>query len=167
VPAERKLSDDDVKRIRRRAGRGESLTALARELEVNRKTLRRRIDALNREEAEQAEEFAARRRWREAARERRKLLDRERGPMPKRPPGRPKREAPTDEPHREEGDYSLTKDSPSQALFEWLNRRKNLSGRAFAEARGLVRMRNSDGTVSGWFERAEVDAMLEDGWYLA
>lgn len=50
---------------------------------------------------------------------------------------------------------------------EWLDAPKNLSGRAAAEARGLVRVRNADGTVCAWRERAELEALLEDGWLLA
>jgi hypothetical protein len=50
---------------------------------------------------------------------------------------------------------------------EWLDTPKNLPGRAAAEARGLVRVRNPDGTVCTWRERAELDALLEDGWLLA
>ena len=49
----------------------------------------------------------------------------------------------------------------------WLDTPKNLCGRAAAEAGGLVRVRNADGTVCAWRERAELDALLEDGWPLA
>lgn len=48
---------------------------------------------------------------------------------------------------------------------EWLDTPKNLSGRAAAEARGLVRVRNAEGAVRRWVEAA--DALLEDGWLLA
>ena len=50
---------------------------------------------------------------------------------------------------------------------EWLDTPKNLSGRAAAEARGFVRVRNADGTVCVWRERAELDGLLEEGWLLA
>lgn len=168
MPAERKLSDDDVKQIRRRVSRGESITDLAREFGVNRKTIRRRIDALKQEEAEEAERLAAPRRRRQAAGERRKLLERERGPSPKRGPGRPKRDPPSDDPGREAGmGVHATYSSRRDPRLDWLDRRKNLSGRAFAEARGLVRLRNPDGTIEAWFERAQVDDLLDEGWTLA
>jgi hypothetical protein len=41
---------------------------------------------------------------------------------------------------------------PNQA---WLDTRKNLSGRALAEANDLVRLGNPEGTLSGWVEAAE------------
>jgi hypothetical protein len=49
----------------------------------------------------------------------------------------------------------------------WLDTRKNLSGRALAEASGLVYVRNPKGTVRKWCERSEIDALLEAGWLLA
>jgi hypothetical protein len=131
---------------------------------VNRKTLRRRIDALNQEEVEQAERTAATRRRRQATRERRKLLEREGGPPPKRPAGRPRRDATGEE----IGVKTRPADPPRRDPYlDWLNRPKNLSNRALSEARGLVRLRNPEGTIEGWFEREKVDAMLEDGWCLA
>ncbi len=48
----------------------------------------------------------------------------------------------------------------------WLDARKNLSGRALAEATGLVRVRSPDGTVCTWRERAELEALLEEGCFL-
>jgi len=47
---------------------------------------------------------------------------------------------------------------------EWLDTPKNLSGRAAAEARGLVRVRNPDGTVTRWVKAADAPALLEEGW---
>ncbi|HEY8778706.1 MAG TPA: hypothetical protein VIL93_02860 [Solirubrobacterales bacterium] len=45
MPARAKLTDEQVKRIRRRVRAGECLTDLAPEYDVNRKTIRRRLDA--------------------------------------------------------------------------------------------------------------------------
>jgi hypothetical protein len=160
VPAKLKLRDDQVKRIRRRVRAGERVIDLADEFGVNRKTIRRRLDALERAERERAERIAAKRLRSQAARERRKLLARERvAGLPARdgrnaasgsqPDGRP-RKARVHEP-----------------LHEWLDTPKNLSGRALAEARGLVRVRNPEGTVRKWCERSEVDPLLEAGWRLA
>ena len=42
-----------------------------------------------------------------------------------------------------------------------------LTGRAFAEARGLVRLRSPDGSRCKWHERAEVEALIDAGWRLA
>ena len=72
-----KLSDRDVKRIRRRVHAGEHLTDLAREFGVNRKTIRRRLDALERAEADGAGRLAAKRVGRQAAQEKLKLRERE------------------------------------------------------------------------------------------
>ena len=75
APAARKLTDQQVKTIRRRNNKGEHLTALALAYEVNRKTLRRRLDALAHAEAERAQRIAATRRGRQAAAERQTLTD--------------------------------------------------------------------------------------------
>ena len=56
---------------------GERQTDLADEFGVDRKTIRRRLDALERADTERAERIAAKRLRNQAARERRKLLDRE------------------------------------------------------------------------------------------
>jgi len=37
-------------------------------------------------------------------------------------------------------------------------------GRALAEASGLVRLRNPDGTVTRWVKAADAPALLEEGW---
>ena len=47
----------------------------------------------------------------------------------------------------------------------WLDRPKNLSGRALSEAIGLVRLRHPDGSSRRYVERADVEARLE-GWLL-
>ena len=78
VAAPAKLTDADVKQIRRRVRRGEHQTVLAAEYGVNRKTIRRRLDALDDAEREQAERTAKKRLHRQAAREKRKLLERQR-----------------------------------------------------------------------------------------
>ena len=69
----RKLTDQQVKTIRRRSTKGEHLTVLAVEYDVNRKTLRRRLDALAQAEAKRAERIAATRLGTQAAAERQKL----------------------------------------------------------------------------------------------
>jgi len=77
VAPQPKLSDAEVKQIRRRVRAGAHQTDLAREYGVNRKTIWRRIAELERVEAERAERLAAKRlRW-QARRERQKLRDRE------------------------------------------------------------------------------------------
>jgi hypothetical protein len=45
VPAKAKLSEEQVKKIRRRVRAGEHQTELAAEYGVDRKTIRRRLDA--------------------------------------------------------------------------------------------------------------------------
>jgi hypothetical protein len=54
MPAKAKLSDAQVKKIRRRVRAGASRTELAAEYGVNRKTIWRRLDALELAEAERA-----------------------------------------------------------------------------------------------------------------
>jgi len=49
---------------------------------------------------------------------------------------------------------------------EWLDTPKSLSGYALAEARGLVRLRNPEGTVRTRCERSEIGALFEAGWRL-
>jgi hypothetical protein len=61
VPAKAKLSEEQVKTIRRRVRAGARLTDLALEYGVDRKTIRRRLDALERAERERAQQRAARR----------------------------------------------------------------------------------------------------------
>jgi len=51
--------------------------------------------------------------------------------------------------------------------LDWLDRPKNLSGRARANASGRVRVRNADGTVKQWVELSQVDGLFERGWTLA
>jgi len=61
MPGRAKLTDEQVKRIRRRVRAGERLTDLAPEYDVNRKTIRRRLDAAARADAERARRTAAKR----------------------------------------------------------------------------------------------------------
>jgi hypothetical protein len=61
VPAKAKLSEQQVKKIRRRECAGEHLTKIAAEYDVDRKSIRRRLDALERAERERAQQRAARR----------------------------------------------------------------------------------------------------------
>jgi transposase len=82
VAAPAKLTDAAVKQIRRRMGKGEYQTDLAKEFGVNRKTIRRRVDALERAQAELDARRADNRVRRQAAREKRKLLERERERAP-------------------------------------------------------------------------------------
>jgi hypothetical protein len=153
VAARTKLTDADVKRIRRRIRRGERQTALAAEFDVNRKTIRRRLDALERAEREQAERLAKKRLRRQVVHERRKLLEREQAAGhavaagDAKPDGRASASRQRSDPYR-----------------DWLDRPKNLSGRALAEANGLVRLaRGGDRT---WVERSQVEAYFEAGWVL-
>jgi hypothetical protein len=60
MPARKKLSEAQVKKIRRRLRAGARLSALAEQEGVNRKTVRRRLDALELAEAERARGTAAR-----------------------------------------------------------------------------------------------------------
>jgi hypothetical protein len=155
VAAPAKLTEADVKRIRQRVRTGEHQTALADEFGVSRKTIRRRLDALELAETEQAERIAKRRLRRQAAREKRKLLDSEQSSS-----------LPSPIEHRTLSTRPGRRARVPDPYFEWLDRRKNLSGRALADARGLVRVRNFDDTRRVWVERADVDALLDDGWLL-
>lgn len=155
MAAPAKLTEADVKRIRRRVLAGEHQTVLADEFGVSRKTIRRRLDALELAATERAERIAERRLRRQVARERRKLLNREQSSSLPSPIEHPTPSARPGQRARVPDPYS-----------EWLDRRKNLSGRALADARGLVRVRNSDDTRRVWVERADVDALLDDGWLL-
>ncbi len=49
---------------------------------------------------------------------------------------------------------------------EWLERPKNLSGRALSEASGFVRVRLPDGSIRKAAEREDVEALLDAGWLL-
>ncbi len=148
-----KLTDEQVKKIRRRFQRGEQLTTLAAEHQVDRKTLRRRIDALEQEEAERAERIAAGRLAKQAAAERRKLkamlrVDPSQGATPAEAnPRQPHEPAPRRDPYH-----------------EWLDTPKNLSGAALTRAYGLVRVRNPAGTVRQFVEESKVGELLDQGW---
>lgn len=157
MAARPKLSDADVKRIRRRVRAGAHRTDLADEYGVNRKTIWRRLAELERAEKEHAERLAAKRlRW-QAKRERRKLHEREQGGglSALTQYGRPRGSPPARQQTRRR--------DPHHA---WLDRPKNLSGRALSEASGLVRVRKPDGTIRKWVERSEVEAMFDAGWVL-
>jgi hypothetical protein len=160
VAPQPKLSAADVKQIRRRVRAGAHQTDLAREYGVNRKTIRRRLAALERLEAEHAERLAAKRlRW-QARRERQKLRDREH----ERSPETERHEA--DPPRRAR--RSLSKQGRvSDPYLVWLDQRKNLSGRALSEASGLIHIESADGSRRVWVERAEVEGMLDAGWLLS
>jgi len=155
MAATAKLTDKDVKRIRRRVRAGEHQTDLAHEFGVSRKTIRRRLDTLEHAEIERAERLAAKRLRRQAAREKRKLLERE---------GDSGLPLPIEHHRRNEGAEQRAR--VPDHFHQWLDTRKNLSSRALAEAKGLVRVRNEDTTLRVWVERSEVDALLDDGWRL-
>ena len=155
MAARRKLSDADVKRIRRRVRAGEYQTEIAPEYGVDRKTIGRRLGALERAESERAERLAEKRHRRQAAREKRKLLQRER-----------EAGAPAVEPSRSSGRPPQQRTSVRNPKHEWLARRKNLSGHALSEASGLVRVRLPDGSIRKWVERETVEAVLDAGWLL-
>jgi hypothetical protein len=88
MSARKKLSEAEVKKIRRRLRAGAHLGALAEQAGVNRKTVRRRLDALELAEAERARSKAARQA------NRRKSLPGPGSPSPERAPARrPKRPA--------------------------------------------------------------------------
>jgi hypothetical protein len=154
VAAPAKLTDADVKQIRRRVRRGEHQTELAADFGVNRKTIRRRLDALDSAEREQAERTAKRRLDRQAAREKRMLLERPRAlakslaAKDSEPSVRP----------------SVRSVRPRDPFYGWLDRPKNLSGRALAEANGFVRL--ARGAERRWVERSDVDVYFDAGWML-
>jgi hypothetical protein len=145
VPAPQKLTYADVKLIRRRARRGARITDLAAEYGVDRKTVRRRLDAHAQAEAAEAQP----RLRRQAAAERRKLAEREQ-----------RAAAPAAVQDRWIGGREMT-------YSDWLARPKSLTGRALSEANGLVRLRSPDGRICGWRERHQVDELLDVGWTLA
>jgi len=151
-----KLTDRDVKRIRRRVRAGEHITDLAEEYGVDRKTIRRRLDALEHAEAERAERVAQKRLLQQAAREKRKLVEREHhaGVVP------------SIEMAHSSGRSSRKRKRVSDPHVAWLDRPKNLSGSALSEAAGLVRLRLPDGSSRRWVERADVEALLDEGWLL-
>jgi hypothetical protein len=162
VPAKAKLTDEQVKRIARRVRAGERQTDLADEFDVNRKTLRRRLDARERAQTERAQQLAAKRLQRQAARERRTLRERERAA---RLAARNRENtASASQPGQRPAPQTV---SPRDPYHVWLDTPKNLSGRALAEAQGRVRVRNPEGTIHTWRERSEIDALLEAGWQLA
>lgn len=158
MPAKLKLTDEQIKKIRRRVRAGEPQTDLADEFGVNRKTIRRRLDELERAETERTARIAEKRLRRQAVREKRKLLQRESNARVSSP----------DEPGS-----SISSDRPSQhrapvrdPYFDWLDRPKSLSGRALAEASGLVRIRMPDASIRKAVERNDVEAFLDEGWLL-
>jgi hypothetical protein len=154
MAAPAKLSDSDVKKIRRRVRAGEQQVLLAAEYGVNRKTIRRRLDELERAEREKAEHLAKKRLQRQAAREKRKLLERE-------------QDAGAFAPEPIQAAASLEVRKPrTNPYYEWLDSPKNLSGRALSEALGFVRVRNAAGNIRKGVERSEVEALLDAGWLL-
>jgi DNA-directed RNA polymerase subunit N (RpoN/RPB10) len=156
VAAPLKLTDADVRRIRRRIRAGEHQTELADEFGVNRKTIRRRLAELERAEKEYAERVAEKRLRRQAAREKRKLFERESAADV----------MPEIELRRSSNRRSPQRAPEGAAHLEWLDRPKNLSGRALSEASGFVRVRSPDGSIRKGVEREEVESLLDAGWLL-
>ena len=155
MAAKRKLADQQLKTIRRRFNKGEYLGALALAYGVNRKTLRRRLDALAQAEVERAQRIVAKRLGRQTAAEGQKLTSNPRDRVPcagrRRAAGR-----------------SLAAQQPARTRDprrDWLERPTNLSGRA--NASGLVRVGNPDGSVRQSVERSQLDGLLAQGWTLA
>jgi predicted DNA-binding transcriptional regulator YafY len=151
-----KLTDADVKKIRRRLRAGEHQTELAEEFGVNRKTIRRRLDELEAAEVAVAARIDANRLRRQVAREKRRLLERDQaaGLIPAAEASASRRRPPS----RRMG--------TADPYLEWLDRPKNLTWREAAAARGLTRMRNADSTVHKWVEREDVEARIDAGWVL-
>ena len=151
-----KLSETDVKTIRRRARAGARICDLAAEYKVNRKTITRRLASLDERERQREAVRAAKRLARQVRRERRKLhardqlassVQRERGAV---------------EPTGPAGSLLL---ATTTDFLEWLDRPKNLSARA-AFAHGLIRVLSPDGRTRRSVEREDADALIQDGWVL-
>jgi DNA-binding transcriptional regulator YhcF (GntR family) len=152
VPAPRKLTDANVADIRRRVEAGEQLSALADEFGVNRKTIRRHLNALESAEREKNERIATKRLRRQIAAQQRKLKQRDEQLA--------NSTVEVAKPVRRE------RTSSRADLYAWLDKPKNLSGRALTEALGLVGMRSPDGKQRRAVERADVERLLEEGWLL-
>lgn len=153
-----KLTDTQVKAIRRRIGKGEQRIDLPLEFGVDRKTIYRRVGELERDEMEEAERVAVKRRRNQARRERGKLLDRENAnavppPLAER---RPVKRAAPNPSGRLSDDYA-----------SWLDTLKNLSNRGLVNSWGGIRLCNPEGTVQKWVKRQDVDALIDEGWTLA
>ena len=129
---------------------GEHQTAIAAEFGVDRKTIRRRLDALAQAENERAQKRVRR----QAEREQRKLLEREQ---------ERDRSLPL-EPSRAGGRAARHRTLVPDSAHEWLEWRKNLSGRARAAASGLVRVRRPDGSLRRWVERDAVERARRKGY---
>jgi hypothetical protein len=126
--------------------RGTRIGDLALQFGVNRRTVRRRLDAVEATEAHAKRRKAQNRLRRQAAAERRKLHEHE---------------------HRAAAPAPVASRRRVSRYGAWLATPKNLSGRALAEANGLVRLRSPDGSRCSWREREEVEALFDAGWRLA
>jgi hypothetical protein len=140
-----KLTDEDLKRTRLRVRAGEHQTHLADEFCVDRKTIRRRLDALEHAEAERAEQVAEKRLRRQAARDKREWVGR------------------ASEVAQASGNSSQEIKRLSDPHSACLDRQKSLSGRALSEAAELVHRRRPDGSSRRLVERADVEARLDEG----
>jgi hypothetical protein len=157
VAAPEKLTHADVRKIRRRVRAGEHQTELAREYGVDRKTIRRRLDELERVEAAEASRVAASRLRRQAAKEKQRLRAREQAAGAAAEnhtrASRSRRRA-------------VRVRGVDPRYLEWLDKPKNMTWPAAAAASGMTRMRNAASTFHIWVERDDVDARLEEGWLL-
>ena len=149
-----KLTYQQLKTIRRRNSKGEHLTVLALEYEVNRKTLRRRLDALAQAETERAQRITAKRLRRQAAAERQATSA---------------MAAAIAEQRSAAALSSSTSDDASQAHSgaRVAGPTKQLQPPRRRSASGLVRVGNPGGSIQQWVEPALVDGLLEQGWTLA
>jgi hypothetical protein len=172
VTKRRRLSPDPA--LFRRRAAGETLRELARDYGVSHTSLSRyfarpqavkelkRAAQLNR-----AEERAEEARWRAELRALEERWWAVREARPKSTAAQASRAerasarvpaAPTS-PERGRGGAAGASAAASPAV-----RRKRLRGRASAEARGLVRLANPEGTLKTWVEAVKAPALLEAGW---
>ena len=130
------------------------MTALALAHKVDRKTLRRRLDALAHAEAERAQRIAATRLRRQAAAER-------------QTPPTTRASAPAAHEHAGRAADQAQPLQPTAAPDPQPDRREQvkepLRPRRLSPS-GLVRVGNPDGSIQQWVEPALVDDLLEQGW---
>ena len=142
-----KLSDADVKRIRRRVDAGARRCDLAAEYGVDRKTITRRLKNLNERDRQREAALAAKRQARQVQRELKKLRRRKlasSGPVVRG------KVIPT------------TKDD----YLQWLDTPKNLSASS-AFAHDLVRVRTPDGRNRRSVEPEVAKTLIGKGWVLS
>jgi hypothetical protein len=54
----------------------------------------------------------------------------------------------------------------TSSTLRWLDMRKNLSGHAWTDGQGFVRVRNPKGTIRGCVERSDLNDLFDEGWVL-